>query len=170
LARTIIREAIVLGTISVGIPTFVIAILSFIGGLLKLGQELTTLVYVLFTFPFGILFYREILRRLDPSKLKPNKKQDWDRLALGLTLVFTIIVTLVALQALYGQTTQSRCFDPPKVNVTSPNCTVIQTVTVQQSATFTQILDVLLLGVGAFGVWTVILYVLSKADFEAKTT
>src|SRR5438067_523624 len=94
---------------------------------------------------------------------KSSAKAYWPR-----TIIRTL-ATLISFQALNGQTTQSRCIDPSNVTDNSLSCNVIQTVTVPQSRVLEQILDVLMLGLGAFAFWIALLYVLQKTDFlESK--
>jgi hypothetical protein len=167
--RGVIKTAVVLGAISVLIPLLVIYLLTLIGLVFGYGQDVTTLLWILFTIPFGFLYYFLILPRIKISGLKINKKKDWEALGIVLTLTFTIIATLLSIQSFYGQTiTQSRCFNPSNVTVTSPNCKVIQTVSVPQAGIVGSYgilaLDSVLLGLAAFGVWLAILYALSKSE------
>jgi hypothetical protein len=136
MVRYVIRGAIILASVSVLYPLLVIFLLTFITDLLGYGQTVTYVSWLAISLPTGFLYFRTIVSKLKVSELKVNKKQDWERLGLVLTLVFTIIGTFLSLQAFYGQTvTQSRCYasNNVQVNMTSPNCQVIQTVSIPQS-------------------------------------
>jgi hypothetical protein len=81
-----------------------------------------------------ILFYRKMQKI---EGLKSNKPEDWVRAAGLLAIIFVLGQTLLALSSFYSQTvTQSRCIEPPTVNVTSSNCKAMQTVTIPQANIF----------------------------------
>jgi len=120
--------------------------------------------------PVTYFYYRRLESRLGIDDLKINPKKDWERLGIAMSLVLTLVATLLSLQNFFGQTvTQSSCYKPSdKINVTSPNCAVIQTVSIPQSTSLGSLgilfLDVLLLSLAAFGGWLFILYYLKKVE------
>jgi hypothetical protein len=167
MTRTIFRAALALAIISVLVPLVVVFILVLVAIFLGIALQYVYLI-TLATVPLlSLLVYFGFRPKL--TGLTLGKKKDWERLAGILTLTFTVIGAMVAIEAFFGQTvTQSSCINPSNVNVTSPNCKTIQTVSVSQSTQLgpwvTLALIVLLLIIIVFGVWTGILYTFRKAE------
>jgi hypothetical protein len=175
MARTIIRSALILAALTISLPLLFIMMIIIIA---QLSGFPTSLVYASFVLlviglPAAFVYVRHRVAPDIFSNLKPNTKKDWERLGIALTLIFTVIATLAALQAIYGQTvTQSRCYDSnnAQVNMTSTNCRVVQTVSLPQQGLLGAwgilVLDIVLLTLGAFGLWIAVLYGMQKAGIE----
>jgi hypothetical protein len=169
MTRTIFGAALALALISVLVPLVVIIVIELVAIFLGLGLQTVTLIALITVPAISYLVYRRFNAKL--GELAFNKKKDWERVGSILILIFTILGATFAIQSFYGQTiTQSSCINPPNVNVTSPNCKTIQTASVPESTMLgpwvTLLLDVILLVIVVFGVWTAVLYTFRKTGIE----
>jgi len=169
MTRTLFKAALILAVRSVLVPVVLIFIIVIVAMLLGFGFQYFFLLAVV---PVPLISYL-VYRRFDvkTSELPLPTPKDWERLALALSLILTAIGATFALSSFYGQTvTQSSCVKPSNVNVTSPNCTIIQTVSVPESTLLgpwvTLLIDVILLVIVAFGVWTAYLYMSTKTGIK----
>ncbi len=169
MTRTLFGSALLLAVRSVLVPVALIFIIVIAAMLLGFGFQYFYLVAV----PLVPLLSYLVYRRFDvkTAGLTLPTKKDWERLALVLSLVFTTIGATFASSSFYGQTvTQSSCIKPPNVNVTSSNCIITQTVSVPESTLLgpwvTLLVDVVLLMIAVFGVWTAYLYMSTKTGIK----
>ncbi len=88
--------------------------------------------------------------------LRKDDREDWNFIISIFVAVFTIGGGLVAFSVVNSQlTTHSSCFLPKGVNITSPNCQTIETVTLPNSGAFAfyRALGNLIVVAGLIGIW-----------------
>jgi len=113
-----------------------------------------------------------IMLRLWPNikLLRKDDREDWNFILSIFVAIFTIGGGLVAFSAVNSQaTTHSSCFLPKGVNVTSPNCQIIETVTLPNTGAFAfygglgnLIVVAGLVGIWVFAIFFALLYLFHK--------
>ena len=166
MAKTTIFEAALLATIiSVGYPILVIFLLVLPADLFGFPLNWVYLPYAIVGGVGGYFLYRRYLPEVKGADFA--KKGDFEKVVAMFGLLFGLGGSLFTLGSFYDRTvTNSTCANPPTVNVTSPNCKVIQTVTIPQIGGYgnfgSLVLLITVIALRVFAIWVVTFSYMSK--------
>ncbi len=128
---TIFEAALIATVLSVFYPVLLIFLLVFYAIYFGLPFAWLSLVFAIVGGIGGLVLFKRLFPKVEGAKL--SKKGDFEKIATMFGLLFGVGGALFTLGSFYDRTvTHTSCATPSTVNVTSPNCKVIETVSIPQ--------------------------------------